>query len=104
MKPSEFNISLSVKSYNEKTVENYRNCYVAEKPIASKLSKISIPNLIAQIGGLNEDCAKISLFYLLYFLRNKPFILNYSASPEMVIRIYSNYFPIYFFKFYLELF
>ena len=27
-----------------KTAENYRNCYVAEKRIISKLSKISLPN------------------------------------------------------------
>ena len=44
MKPSEFKISNSVESYDEKTTENYRNCYVVEKRIVSKLSKISIPN------------------------------------------------------------
>ena len=44
MKPSEFKISISVKSYDEKTAEDYRNCYGAGKPIVSKLSKISIPN------------------------------------------------------------
>ena len=27
--------SISVESYDEKTVENYWNCYVAEKPIVS---------------------------------------------------------------------
>ena len=31
MKPSEFKISISVKSSVEKTAENYRNCYVTEK-------------------------------------------------------------------------
>ena len=31
MKPSEFKISVSVESYNEKPAENYQNCYVAEK-------------------------------------------------------------------------
>ena len=36
-------ISFSVESY-EKTAENYQNCYVAEKRIVHKLSKISIPN------------------------------------------------------------
>ena len=29
----------------KKTVENDRNCYVVEKRIVSKLSKISLPNL-----------------------------------------------------------
>ena len=49
MKPSEFKISISVESYDEKTAENYRNCYVTEKPIVCKLSKMSIPNLVAEI-------------------------------------------------------
>ena len=44
MKPSEIKISSSVKSYDEKIAENYRNYYVAEKRITSKLSNISIPN------------------------------------------------------------
>jgi len=44
MKPSEFKISIAVESYDKKTAENYRNCYVAEKRIVSKLSKVSIPN------------------------------------------------------------
>ena len=39
MKSSEFKISFSVKSYDEKTAENYRNLSVAEKRIVSKLSK-----------------------------------------------------------------
>ena len=49
MKSSELKISISVESYDEKTAENYRDCYVAEKRIVSKLSKISMPNLIVQI-------------------------------------------------------
>ena len=44
MKPSGLKISISVESYDEKNAENYRNCYDAEKRIASKLSKILIPN------------------------------------------------------------
>ena len=38
-----FKILISIESY-EKTSENYRDCYVAEKRIVSKLSKILIPN------------------------------------------------------------
>ena len=46
MKPSEFKTSISVESYDEKTAENFRNCYVTEKKrIVSKISKISIPNI-----------------------------------------------------------
>ena len=37
-------MSLSVESCDEKTAERYWNCYVAEKCIVSKLSKISILN------------------------------------------------------------
>ena len=44
MKLSEFKIFISVESYDEKTSENYRNCYVAEKCRLSKLLKISIPD------------------------------------------------------------
>ena len=44
MKPSECKISISVKGYVEKPAENYRNCYVVEKQIILKPSKISIPN------------------------------------------------------------
>ena len=44
MKPSEFKLSILVESYDEKTEENYRNCYVAENRIVSKLLKILITN------------------------------------------------------------
>ena len=44
MKPSEFEISFLVKSYDEKTAENWQNGYDADKHIVSKLSKIPIPN------------------------------------------------------------
>ena len=37
MKPSEFKILISVEGYDEKTVENLRLCYVAEKRIVTKL-------------------------------------------------------------------
>ena len=50
MKPSEFEISVSVKSYDEKTTENYQNCYVAKKN--PQLSKISIPNFDSTNWGL----------------------------------------------------
>ena len=73
MKSSEFKIFIFVESYNEETAENYRNCNVAEKRIVSKLEKIiSMPILLAQFEDLNEDCIKISRFYLLLFPRNKP--------------------------------
>ena len=57
-------IILSVESYVEKTAENCHNCYIAEKRIVSKLSKISISNLIGQFEDLNEDYVKISRSYL----------------------------------------
>ena len=45
IKLSESEISFSVERDDKKTAENYRNCYVAEKRIVTKLSKISISNL-----------------------------------------------------------
>ena len=33
IKPSEFEISISVERYDKKTAENYRNCYDAEKNV-----------------------------------------------------------------------
>ena len=49
---SEFKIFISVEGYDEKAAENYRHCYVAEKHILSKLSKISIPNIDSIDGRL----------------------------------------------------
>ena len=63
MKPSKFEISISIESYDENTTENDRNCYVAENPIVSELPKISSQILIAQIEDLNKDCVKISRPY-----------------------------------------
>ena len=37
MKPSEFKISISVISYDEKSAKNDQNCYVAEKRLVLKL-------------------------------------------------------------------
>ena len=61
MKLSEFEISISVESYDEKTAENNRNCYVAEKRIVSKLSKISIPNF--------RSCDRTELFVDRFYQR-----------------------------------
>ena len=44
MKRPDHDASRAEISYDEKTAENYRNSYVTEKRIVSKLSKISIPN------------------------------------------------------------
>ena len=53
MKPSEFKISVSDEIYDEKkNAENYRNCYVAEKHIVSKLSEICISNFDKTNGRL----------------------------------------------------
>ena len=63
MKQPEFIISFTVESCDEKTARNYQNCYVAEKRIVSKLSKISTQIFIAQIGNFDKDCVKISIPY-----------------------------------------
>ena len=68
MKPSEFEISNSVKSIDKKTVENWRNFNDDEKRIVSKLYEISIPNFdrIIQFYDLNQDFIKILRPYLFY--------------------------------------
>ena len=38
MKP-DFKISIAVESFDEKTAENYRNCYIAEKRIVFQTFK-----------------------------------------------------------------
>ena len=67
IKPSEFKISKSVESYDEKNAKNYQNYYVADKRSVLKLSKITI-----QIEDLNKDGVKFSSSYHIYFPRNKP--------------------------------
>ena len=93
MKPSEFNISISVKSYDEKTIENYRNYYVDEKRMVLILSKTSIKK-----KDLNEDCIQISLLCLVYFPGNKPsksvtvHRFKRFSSLKIVINMYFNFF------------
>ena len=65
MKPAEFKMSIS----NE---ENYQNCYIAEKRIVSKLSRILSSNINSKNGRLEWRLCQISRPYLLYFPRNKP--------------------------------
>ena len=91
MKQSEFKIFISIKSYDDKTAENYRNYYIAENRIVSKLSNVKTQNY----EDLNEDCVKISRPYILYFPRYKPsknvtvrsgqlIVLNDLAGPKNV--------------------
>ena len=72
VKPSEFKVLISVERYDEKTAENYRNCYVAEKRIVFKLLKISIPNFNSTNWTLEWRLFKDSRPYFLYLPRNKP--------------------------------
>ena len=65
MIPSEFKISISVKSSEEKIAENYRNCYVVEKLIVSKLLKILIPYFDKQ--KLKTLLKMVSKFYVPIF-------------------------------------
>ena len=60
MKPSEFEISHSVKSFDKNIAENSRIGYFAEKRIVSKPSKISIPNFNSRNEDLNLDGVKIA--------------------------------------------
>ena len=72
MEPSEFKISISVESYDEKAAENYRNYYVAAKRILSKLSKILILNFNITILRLESKlCENFTSLPLILFLRFK---------------------------------
>ena len=103
MEPSDFKISISVESYEEKTAENYRNCYLPEKRRVSKLTKISIPNINSTNWRLESRLCQNFTSYLLYFPINKTsknitvgpgrfIVLNDSASPKMVMKAYFNFF------------
>ena len=69
MKPSEFKISISVETYDEKTAENYRNGYVAVEALRS---------------GWIRSC-RVGSFI----------VLNDSVSPKMVIKMYFNFFQFF---------
>ena len=49
MKPSEFEISLSIKSCDKKVAENCRNLFDARERLIFKLSEISISNFHSEI-------------------------------------------------------
>ena len=57
MKQSEFEIFITVGSYDENTAENDRNCYVTEKYIISKLANISIP--------ISDSINVINIYYII---------------------------------------
>ena len=66
MKPSEFGISISVESYDEKTAGNYRNFYIAENCIISKLLEIS----------RYVNISIITIFIVIIIYNNKYIITN----------------------------
>jgi len=95
MKSSGFKISILVKGCDEKTAENYRNCYIAEKHIVS-YQRYQSQNLILQIEDLNEDCVKISRIFSKFHASDRFIVLNDSTSPKMFIKIYFNFFRFFF--------
>ena len=85
-----------------KTVENDRNCKVAEERIVSKLSRYRSEILIIQIEDWKEGYIQISRLHLIYFLINKSsnsvtigssqfIVLNNLDSPKMVIKMYLHF-------------
>ena len=69
---SKSKIFLSVESCDEKTAENYQNCYVTDNRIVSNLTKISIPNFDSTNWKLKIVPKLYLSHYLLYFPWNKP--------------------------------
>ena len=93
MKPSEFKISFSVKSYDKKLLKITEIAMLRKSPQFSNYQRYRFQILIAQIGVFNEDCVKISNPDLIYFQRNMPsnsvttgsgrfIILSDSTSPN----------------------
>ena len=64
MKPSEFEISVSVENYDKKLVKNGPICYIAKKYVVSNHQRYQSQILVALIEDLNQDCVKISSPYL----------------------------------------
>ena len=107
MKPSELKISISVESHDEKTVENYRNCYISEKRIVSKLSKISISNFNTmnwRLGG--KFCySLICIFNTFWEIRRQKasqsgrfIVSNNSASSKNGLKTLFHFFLPFFLK------
>ena len=71
MKPSDVKISILVASYDEKTSENYRNCYVAEKQIDSKQLNITILYFNRSELDLSDETIRIQNFHFSKKLRWK---------------------------------
>ena len=80
---SEYKISPSIKSCNEKTAQNDRNWYIVEKHIASNLSKISMPNFESTYWRLKWRLCQNFRFLFLYFPKSKP---SKSVTVEPVHR------------------
>ena len=92
----------SIKSYDEKTAENYQNYYAVEKRIVSKMTKISIPNCN---NNKLKPCIKIvskfdiHIYYIFGKINRQTallsgrvgtgrfMVLKNSASFKMVIKI-----------------
>ena len=65
MEPSEFEICLSVESYDKKTAQNCLNFYDAGKRLISELSNISMPNFDRTILRLDSKLSEflVPVFY-----------------------------------------
>ena len=89
MKPSEFRISISIESYDEKTAENCRNCYVFEKRIVCKLPKISATNF-------NSTNWRIEWRLCEYFTSLSLILSKKWASKNIMVNGYKTLFHFFF--------
>ena len=68
MQQSEFKVSISVESYDDKTAENYPICYDAENHKLSKLSEIVWWKLCQNfplVSFIFSEYLSINLFFLI---------------------------------------
>ena len=99
MKSSEFKIFISVESYDEKTAENYRNCYVAEKHIVFNSTMKTWIKIVSNFTFLSLKFREISRQKTSRLGRAgscRFIVLNESASPKMIIKNVFYFFPIFF--------
>ena len=84
MKPSEFKISISVESYDEKLLKITEIATLLKIEMFLNYQRYRSQILIAQIEDLNEDCVKFRLS--IQFI-----VLIDSASPKTDTKMYFNF-------------
>ena len=86
MKSLELKKFISIDSYDEKSNENYQNCYIYEKRILPNYINSRSKGFIAKIEDLNKDCIKfhVPIFYTFGEIVRQNASLSGRAGPGRV--------------------